>query len=63
MPASEIMKLFHQKHLHSGGSGKIVTNPHQAKAIQMSYARKEGADIPPAPAAPKKKRGAHKQGL
>lgn len=57
MPASEIMKLFHQKHLHSGGSGKIVTNPHQAKAIQMSYARKEGADIPPAP----KKRASHKK--
>lgn len=46
MPAKEIMPLFKQGKLHSGGSGKIVTNPRQAKAIQLSYARKEGADIP-----------------
>ena len=47
MPAKEIMHLFKEGKLHSGGSDKIVTNPHQAKAIQMSYARKEGARIPP----------------
>jgi hypothetical protein len=41
------MGLFKKRQLHSGGSGKIVTNPHQAKAIQLSYLRKEGHDIPP----------------
>lgn len=47
MPAKEILPLFKAHRLHSGASdGPIVTNPHQAKAIQMSYARKEGADIP-----------------
>jgi hypothetical protein len=46
MPASQIMSLFHEKKLHSGGSGKIVKNPKQAKAIQLSYLRKEGHDIP-----------------
>ena len=51
MPASEIMGLFKRNKLHSASSdGPVVTNPHQAKAIQMSYARKEGADIPEAPA-------------
>lgn len=47
MPAKEIMPLFHEGKLHSGKSGKIVTNPAQAKAILISYARKEGAHIPP----------------
>ena len=46
MPASEVMSLFRKRKLHSGGSGKIVTNPHQARAIQISYARKEGHHIP-----------------
>jgi|ERR1017187_9121750 hypothetical protein len=46
MPASEIMSDFKKGTLHSGGSGKIVTNPHQAKAIQLSYLRKEGHEIP-----------------
>lgn len=47
MPAKEIMGKFMKGKLHSGTpDGPIVTNPHQAKAIQMSYARKEGADIP-----------------
>jgi hypothetical protein len=46
MPASEIMDLFRSRQLHSGGSGKVVTNPHQAKAIQLGYLRKEGHDIP-----------------
>jgi hypothetical protein len=41
------MGLFRRRKLHSGSSdGPIVTNPHQARAIQLSYARKEGADIP-----------------
>jgi Family of unknown function (DUF6496) len=52
VPASEVMKLFRAGKLHSGGSGKIVTNPHQATAIQISYARKEGHHIP----LPKKKK-------
>lgn len=46
MPASEIMGKFHAETLHSGGSGKIVRNPHQAKAILLSYLRKEGHRIP-----------------
>lgn len=53
MPAKEIMPLFKKGKLHSGGSGKIVTDPKQAKAIQISYARKEGHEIPK----PAKKRG------
>lgn len=52
MPAKEIMPLFKAHKLHSGKSGKIVTNPAQARAIEISYARKEGAHIP-------KKRGHH----
>lgn len=46
MPASEVMPLFKAHKLHSGKSGKIVTNPHQAKAILLSYLRKEGHNIP-----------------
>jgi hypothetical protein len=46
MPASEIMAKFKAHKLHSGKGGKIVTNPHQARAIQLSYLRKEGHDIP-----------------
>jgi len=46
MPASEIMSDFHAGTLHSGKNGKIVTNPAQARAIQLSYLRKEGHDIP-----------------
>lgn len=41
MPASEIMKLFAKHKLHSGKSGKVVTDPKQAVAIKMSYERKE----------------------
>lgn len=55
MPASEIMKKFRARTLHSGGSGKIVTNPKQAKAIQLSYAREEGHDIPKRGKKPKRK--------
>lgn len=47
MPAKEIMADFKAHDLHSGSSsGPIVANPHQAKAIQLSYLRKEGHDIP-----------------
>lgn len=52
MPASEIMGDYRAGRLHSGKNGPIVTNPHQARAIEISYARKEGADIPP----PKKRK-------
>ncbi|MHB8503427.1 MAG: DUF6496 domain-containing protein [Candidatus Acidiferrales bacterium] len=47
MPAKEIMKKFKAGTLHSGSPrGPIVKNSAQAKAIQLSYARKEGAHIP-----------------
>lgn len=42
MPASAIMGEFKRGTLHSGKGGPIVTNPKQAKAIQLSYLRKEG---------------------
>ena len=42
MPAKEIEHLFRAGKLHSGKSGKIVTNPEQALAIRLSYLRKEG---------------------
>lgn len=41
MPSSEIMKLFRRGELHSGKDGKIVKDEKQAKAILMSYLRKE----------------------
>lgn len=46
MPASEIDEDFRAGTLHSGRSGKIVTNPHQERAIKLSYLRKEGHKIP-----------------
>jgi Family of unknown function (DUF6496) len=47
MPASQVMKKFHKGQLHSGSKrGKVVTDPKQAKAIQISEARDEGHDIP-----------------
>jgi len=47
MPASQVMKKFHAGKLHSGSKhGPKVTNPKQAKAIQISEARDEGHDIP-----------------
>jgi hypothetical protein len=42
MPASEIMSDFRAGHLHSGPGGPIVKKKKQAKAIQLSYLRKEG---------------------
>jgi hypothetical protein len=41
-PASEIMPLFRAHKLHSGRSGKIVTNPKQANAIKLHYLCAEG---------------------
>jgi hypothetical protein len=42
MPASEIMRLYRAGELHSGSTGKIVDTKAQAKAILLSYLRKEG---------------------
>ena len=42
MPASEVMKDFCAYKLHSGRGGKIVRKKKQAKAILLSYLRKEG---------------------
>ncbi len=46
MPANEIMADFHAGTLHSGPGGPIVKKKKQAKAIYLSYLRKEGHDIP-----------------
>lgn len=54
MPSSEIMSDFHAGTLHSGKSGKIVKKKKQAKAILLSYLRKEGK-IGPWHAAAKKR--------
>ena len=46
-PASEIMNDFREGKLHSGRSGKIVRSKAQAKAILLSYIRKEhGGKLP-----------------
>lgn len=42
MPANEIMSDFRAGTLHSGRGGPIVKKKKQAKAIQLSYLRKEG---------------------
>jgi Family of unknown function (DUF6496) len=42
MPSSEIMEEFRKGKLHSGRGGKIVRKKKQAKAILLSYLRKEG---------------------
>jgi hypothetical protein len=55
MPASEIMHLYREGKLHSGGSGKIVKKKSQAKAILLSYLRDEGHDIPESPISSAKK--------
>lgn len=50
MPASEVAKKFKKGRLHSGSKhGPIVRKKSQMRAIQISEARKEGYDIPPAP--------------
>jgi hypothetical protein len=40
------MHEFKRGKLHSGRSGKKVTNPKQAIAIGLSEARKEGKKVP-----------------
>lgn len=40
------MADFHAGKLHSGPGGPIVKKKKQAKAILLSYLRKEGHDIP-----------------
>jgi Family of unknown function (DUF6496) len=47
MPANKIMELYRAGQLHSGRSGKIVHKKSQARAIMLSYLRKEGHQIPP----------------
>ena len=47
MPSGEIMEDFQEGHLHSGKKvkgkkRKIVKNKKQAKAILLSYLRREG---------------------
>ena len=42
MPSSEVMEDFRKHKLHSGRGGKIVRKKKQAKAILLSYLRKEG---------------------
>jgi len=56
MPASLVPEKFKKGELHSGSKhGPIVTNPAQARAIQISEARDEGYHIPPAPKKKKKR--------
>lgn len=55
MPASQVMKEFRKGRLRSGSKhGPVVTNIHQARAIQISEAREEGHDIPYKPRRGKK---------
>lgn len=42
MPANHIMTLYRAGQLHSGTTGKIVDTKAQAKAILISYLKKEG---------------------
>lgn len=42
----KVMKEFYAKTLKSGGSGKTVTKPAQAKAIALSEAREKGYKVP-----------------
>jgi len=61
MPASEIMSDFRAHKLHSGRSGKIVRSKKQAKAILLSYLRKEGKLGPKKKG--KKKKAHHKRAV
>ena len=63
MPSSEVMKDFREGHLHSGKKvkgkkRKIVHSKAQAKAILLSYLRKEGKI---GPRKKGKKKTTHKQ--
>ena len=55
MPANEVMEKFRKHELHSGHGGKVVRKKKQAKAILLSYLRKEGKIGP-------RKKGAKKGG-
>jgi hypothetical protein len=64
MPSNEIMRDFKEGHLHSGKKvkgkkRKIVHSKEQAKAIQLSYLRKEGKIGPRKDE--KRKKTAHKR--
>lgn len=41
-----VMREFEQGSLRSGGSGKRVTKPKQAKAIALNEARERGFKVP-----------------
>lgn len=57
MPASNVMNEFRSGKLRSGSKhGPVVTNVHQARAILISEARKEGANIPPPRNRPKRRK-------
>jgi len=56
MPAHDVMPLFRAGKLHSGKDGKVVRRKKQAKAILLSYLRKEGRIAPRKPRAAKKNR-------
>jgi len=61
MPARNVMPKFRAGKLHSGSKhGPVVTNPSQARAIQISEARDEGYDIPKETATARRKRLAKK---
>ena len=42
----KVMGEYYHKKLKSGGSGKTVTDPKQAKAIALSEAREKGYKVP-----------------
>jgi len=46
MPSGDVMPLFEARRLHSGKGGKIVRKKKQAKAILLSYLRREGRSVP-----------------
>jgi hypothetical protein len=48
MPANKVMELYRAGELHSGKTGKVVKKESQAKAILLTYLRKEGHEIPEA---------------
>lgn len=50
-----VMKEFSKGKLKSGGSGKKVKSPAQAKAIALSEARRRGLKVPPKKKKAKKK--------
>ncbi len=62
MPSDEIMDDFRAHKLHSGKGGKIVRKKKQAKAILLSYLRKEGK-IPERGKSGVKKKGRRKRAV